>query len=308
MISNNKNYSGVWPTMITPFTSDNKVDYAAIKNMVEWYIQKGCDGIFAVCQSSEMFYLSEDEKIKIAKTVVETVNHRIKVVASGHTADDINEQIKQLQCMADTNVDAVVLVSNRLAKENESKDVFIENSKKIFDALKNIDIGMYECPYPYKRLLTTDFIKYCAEEDKMVFLKDTCCDIDILKERIDAVKGHNLALLNANTATLLKSLQYGGDGYNGIMGNFHPDIYKWLYHNYNSNNKNVEIVNAFLTVSGVLELRAYPIIAKYFMNKIGLKMDICTRTIDPNNLTLNAKNEINALVDLEKHIRGLICI
>ena len=45
---------GVWPVMLTPFTEENQVDYPALKELVEWYIENGVDGLFAVCQSSEM--------------------------------------------------------------------------------------------------------------------------------------------------------------------------------------------------------------------------------------------------------------
>ena len=47
-----------WVTMITPFTENGEVDYKGIDKVVEWYIQNGIDGIFSVCQSSEMFFLS----------------------------------------------------------------------------------------------------------------------------------------------------------------------------------------------------------------------------------------------------------
>ena len=49
---------GVWPTMITPFTKEGKIDYETTEKLIEWYIQEGVDGIFAVCQSSEMIYLT----------------------------------------------------------------------------------------------------------------------------------------------------------------------------------------------------------------------------------------------------------
>ena len=49
---------GVWPVMITPFTEDNRIDYNAVLRIIEWYDKNGVDGIFAVCQSSEMFELS----------------------------------------------------------------------------------------------------------------------------------------------------------------------------------------------------------------------------------------------------------
>ena len=52
---------GVWPVMLTPFTEDGRIDYNALEHLVNWYIDKGCDGLFAVCQSSEMYYLTLEE-------------------------------------------------------------------------------------------------------------------------------------------------------------------------------------------------------------------------------------------------------
>ena len=57
---------GVYPVMITPFTADNQVDWEAVDQIVEFYAKLGCDGIFAVCQSSEMFFLTEDEREQLA--------------------------------------------------------------------------------------------------------------------------------------------------------------------------------------------------------------------------------------------------
>ena len=37
---------GVWPVMLTPFTEENQVDYPALKELVEWYIENGVDGLF----------------------------------------------------------------------------------------------------------------------------------------------------------------------------------------------------------------------------------------------------------------------
>ena len=58
---------GIYPTMITPYNADGSVDYGAVDAIVDWYIQNGVDGIFAVCQSSEMFYLDEQERANIAR-------------------------------------------------------------------------------------------------------------------------------------------------------------------------------------------------------------------------------------------------
>ena len=299
-----KEYHGCWPTMITPFTENNTVDFDAIKKLVEWYIAHGADGIFAVCQSSEMFFLSKQEKLDIAKAVVDANAGRIKVIASGHTADDHAEQIDELGAMAQTGVDAVVLVANRMAKQNEGADVFNKNAEDIFRQLPNVTFGLYECPYPYLRLLTDDFLADCARTGKLVFLKDVSCSNEIEARRVKLTAGTKLALFNANTSTLLDSLIAGYDGYNGVMANFHIDIYKWMYDHFKTEPEKARKISDFLTVAAVSEARAYPVNAKFHYSLTGVPMSLVTRSKDVSILNENARHEIESLIRMEKEIRA----
>ena len=45
----------IFTTMITPYTSDGKVDFETAEKYVDFYFENGLGGIFAVCQSSEIF-------------------------------------------------------------------------------------------------------------------------------------------------------------------------------------------------------------------------------------------------------------
>ena len=285
--------------MITPFTDDNRIDFKAVKNLTEWFIAKGCDGIFAVCQSSEMFFLSEQEKIGIAKAVLDTAGGRVKVIGSGHTSDDKAKQIEELGRMAETGVDAVVMVSNRLAKQDEDDEILRNNFNDILKQLPDVAFGMYECPYPYLRLLSTDFLRDCAVKKNLVFLKDVSCSLAIQKERVAAVRGTELALFNANTSTVLDSLIAGYVGYNGVMANFHIDIYKWMYTHYREQPDLAREVSDFLTVAAVSEARAYPVSAKYHYDRTGIPMSIHTRSKDKGILNENARHEIESLIRME---------
>ena len=53
-----KKIEGIIPVMITPFTANGQIDYPGLGRLVEWYIANGSDALFAVCQSSEMQYLT----------------------------------------------------------------------------------------------------------------------------------------------------------------------------------------------------------------------------------------------------------
>lgn len=80
--------------------------------MVSWYISQGCDGLFAVCQSSEMFCLSLDERVRLASEVVRLSAGKLPVLASGHVSERIKDQAKELNAIADCGVDGLVLVTN----------------------------------------------------------------------------------------------------------------------------------------------------------------------------------------------------
>ena len=129
---------GIWPTMITPFTPDNQVDEAAVRRLVDWFASRSCDGVFAVCQSSEMFHLSLEERVKLARTCVEAAGDRLEVIASGHISDDLDEQIREVRAIWETGVRAVVLVSNRLARKDEDDDVWIARAEQLLEALPRI--------------------------------------------------------------------------------------------------------------------------------------------------------------------------
>ena len=68
---------GVWPVMLAPFTRENKIDYTALGELVDWYIENGSSGLFAVCQSTEMFYLSLEERVGYARFVKEKAADRV---------------------------------------------------------------------------------------------------------------------------------------------------------------------------------------------------------------------------------------
>ena len=238
---------GVWPVMITPFTEDNKIDYDAVLRIIEWYDKNGVDGIFAVCQSSEMFELSPQERVELAKFIINNTPKHMGVIASGHCAEKVEDQIREAQTVIDAGVDAYVFISNQFAKENESEDVAKKNIEYLLDHIDGDMFGVYECPAPYKRLLSPELLKWCAETEKFAFLKDTCCDLDQLEAKCKAVEGTGLKIFNANAATLLRSMEMGCAGYSGVMANFHPDLYVWLCKNYKEQPEKAQELVTFLS-------------------------------------------------------------
>lgn len=272
---------GIVPVMLTPFTDAGDVDYTGLGRLIEWYLANGADALFAVCQSSEMQYLSLAERGDIGRFVVKQVAGRVPVVVSGHISDDIEAQIEELTVAANTGADAVVLVTNHLDPKKEGGKVFLATLDTVLARLPaHIPLGLYECPAPYRRLLTDAELKYCIDSGRFVILKDVSCDLATVKRRIAMAKGTPLAILNANAAIAWDVMRAGAPSFNGVFANIHPDLYKWLLTSGARYPQLAEELATFLVVAAVSEALGYPALAKLYHQRIGTFSSIRCRVID----------------------------
>lgn len=308
---------GVYPTMITPYNRDGSIDYGAVRALTAWYHAQGCDGIFAACQSGEIHMLSLDERVQLAAVVRETAaelaaahgDEPMTVVASGHISDCFEDQKRELEAVAATGVDALILISNRFDIANTSDAKWNEALDGMLEKLPDIPLGIYECPRPYKRLLTPAMIDHITRTGRFAFIKDACCDRIEIARRVKQIDGTpspalKPALFNANAQTLLDALRAGAAGYCGVMCNFHPALYVRLCRTFRADDEKAEQLAALLSQAAFIEGIDYPSIAKYHLDKVGVAMCDISRTArcttDYDRLCVD---RMDALIDM---ISGMI--
>ena len=255
--------NGVYPTMVTPFTRELQVDYGALPPLLRWYEARGVTGVFAICQSSEIFFLSFEERLRILREIMRAKAPGTVVLASGHTAYDPATQIEEARAFIAEGIDAYVFISNRFAAKEEDEDVFLRRIEHVAAALPDLPLGIYECPYPYKRLLTPETIRRLENIANFAFLKDTCCDLEQIAAKLEAAKITGLKIFNANAAMLLESLRLGCAGFSGVMANFHPQLYAKLCACWREEPALAEQLQAFLGMASLAEAQQYPVNAKY---------------------------------------------
>ena len=289
----------IFTTMITPFRKDGSIDLETALRYVDWYYENGLDGIFAVCQSSEIFFLSLRERTELNRAVYARSKELEKrggrpftVVSSGHVSERPEDQLEELTAVAGSGTDALILITNRLDPKNEGDAVFIRNAERLMEKLPpELPLGLYECPRPYKRLVTPEILSWCRETGRFRYMKDTCCDARLIAERADLLKGSGFRLLNANCQTLLQTMREGADGYCGIMANFHPRLYAWLRDHYGSEPEKADLVGAALGTFGFTEGGLpYPLTAKYHMCLSGIPTELSARSRPGEELSEYAKS------------------
>ena len=296
----------LYPVMITPFNENGEIDFESTERLIAMFEKNNCDGIFAVCQSSEMFFMTNEEMLKLASFCIKECHKRnMKCVVSGHTQNSICEQIDYLKKLETLKPDAIILISNRLAREWEDDKVLIDNLERLVKALEpETRLGIYECPYPYKRLLTKEVLEYVISTEHFDFIKDTCCNADTIAERNELIKGSCVKLYNANSATLKESLESGAVGYSGIALNFIPEVFAMLNEALENGRSADEIFN-LIDVCSVYENQNYPWNVKFYQMSLGnIKCDYTRNYKAP--LSSSQKREILSLIQHVKLVREVL--
>jgi 4-hydroxy-tetrahydrodipicolinate synthase len=295
--------SGLWPVMLTPFDERNEVDVDGLKALTHFYQATGADGLFANCLSSEMFQLTADERYLVTKTVVETVDGALPVVAAGTFGTDISTNADFIKRLYDGGVSAVVVNSNQLTAAWDSEAVFKQQIQELLNHTGDIPLGLYECPTPYKRLLSPELVHWLAQTGRFLYLKDTSCDLTQIQEKIAAMEDTALGLYNAHTPTGLASLQSGAAGLSPIGANLYPELFTFLIQQKNSNLKpeQVDKFNATLSLMDTVIHDFYPWAAKFFLQQRGLNIRTNSR-IPTQNMTQHDVQKLDAVMNVFENI------
>ncbi len=283
------------PVMITPYKQNGQIDFDGVSRLIDFYTAAGAKGFFANCATSEMYSLSEEERLALTRHVVKRVNGTASVVSTGSFGETPEAKAEFAKKIYHTGVNGVITITSHFAKENESDDVLIKNYEKFFSITDNIPMGTYECPSPYKRVLTPHTFKYLLSTGRMVYHKDTTIDFDKVKVKIDLAKNTRLEFYDACIANAINSLQEGAKGLSPICANFYPEIVSWMCNHVTNPDRqeDVKYIQEQLnktedTVIG----QNYPLNAKYFLHKRGLPIEVKSR-VNPNPLTDQQKQGLD---------------
>src|SRR6266498_3911317 len=288
------------PVMITPFNLKAKVDLDVVSTLIDFYLAAGVKGFFANCLSSEMYSITEDERLELTRHIVKYVKGRVPIVATGSFGLTIEDKAEFTKKIYDTGIDAVILITGHYANVEDSDDILLRNFDKMFKLTGNIPLGTYECPAPYKRIIGAEVFKTLLSADRLIYHKDTSIDLEKVKAKLDILKntGNKLEFYDAHSPNAMYSLQMGAKGMSSISGNFYPEILVWMVNNATDPGKQEEVKWLQSEISRVDPLIhvAYPMSAKYFLRKRGLPVRTISRAT-ALELTLQQKQTLNEIHD-----------
>ena len=288
---------GFIPVMLTPFTPEMAVDVPCLRQLTEFYLDNGAVGLFANCLSSEMYELSSAERLLVIDTVVKQAAGRVPVVATGTLGGSIEEMAEFSKQVYALGVDAVIILNNQFVSAEESDAEFLARVHAWLALTPGIPFGIYECPVPYKRLISLPVLEDLLATGRLCYHKDTSLSLTDVQAKINAGKGHVFGLYDAYIEHATASLQAGSMGLSCIQGNFFPDLIVELCRAPEQGQR----IQKFMCKHMQLMHEVYPISAKYVLANMGFPIGLETRRL-VGELTPEICSKLDKLIEERKNL------
>lgn len=210
---------GMGVALITPFKSDESVDYEALMRLVDYQVQNNTDFLCVLGTTAETPTLTEDEKQKIKRRVIERVEGRIPILlgVGGNNTRSIVETLKNDDF---TGVDAVLSVVPYYNKP--SQEGIYQHYKAIAEARPDMPIVLYNVPGRTGVNMTAETTLRVARDFKNVIaVKEASGNItqmdDIIKNKPDSFD-----VISGDDGITFPLITLGAVGVISVIGNAFP--------------------------------------------------------------------------------------
>ena len=286
-------FRGLGVALVTPFTENGAVDFAAVAKIVDNLIAGGIDYILVLGTTGETPTRSKDERKALIRFVRDRVAGRVKLMVGvgGNCTHDV---VATLRTWDLSGYDAILSVNPYYNKPNQ--EGLYQHFKAIAEA-SPLPIMLYNIPGRTGVNMTPETIaRIAADCDNIIGVKEASGDLAQM-ERIKELLPSDFLLISGDDGLTVEVVKRGGDGVISVLANAYPS-------------ETAEFVH--LALDGDIEtaeakLSAFEgIISALFEegNPVGIKTTLCVKGVCTNTMRLPLVSGSQAL---REKVEKLIC-
>ncbi len=215
MVRKGEMFAGVTVALITPFKTDESVDYDQLKKLVDYHVAQGTDCLAPVGTTGESPTLDHDEHKKVIETVVAQAAGKLRVMA-GTGSNSTREAIELTQFAKKVGADGALVVGPYYNKPTQ------EGYRKHYLALADaadLPIVIYNIPGRTASAINPETMIHLSEHPQIVAVKEATGSMDIASMLLEASP---LTVLSGDDSLTLPIMSMGGSGIVSVVGNIVP--------------------------------------------------------------------------------------
>ena len=210
-------FQGSFVAMVTPFR-DGKVDEAKVRELVEFHVTHGTDGLIPCGTTGESPTLSHDEHKRVVETVIEAARGRIKVVA-GTGSNSTSEAIDLTKHAERAGANGALVVNPYYNKPTQ--EGLYRHYRAVAESV-TIPIVAYNIQSRTAVNVEPDTLARLARDVRnIVGVKEASGSLDQMSQVILAC-GPDFSVLSGDDNITLPLLAIGGSGVISVIANILP--------------------------------------------------------------------------------------
>ena len=212
------NFRGSFTALVTPF-KNGSVDEQAFRDLVEWQIAEGTNGLVPVGTTGESPTLSHAEHGQVVEWCIDQAKKRVPVIA-GAGSNSTREAVELARHAEETGADAVLVVTPYYNKPTQ--EGMYQHFKAINDAI-GIPIIIYNIPPRSVIDMSVDTMRRLYELENIAGVKDATANVVRVSQQ-RAAMGEGFNQLSGEDATALGFMAHGGHGCISVTSNVAPRL------------------------------------------------------------------------------------
>ena len=273
-------FSGSYVALVTPFHADGSVNFEKLRELVEWHVQQGTDGIVALGTTGESSTMSHEEDDAVARAVIETVNGRIPVIC-GAGSNSTQTQLEKSRRYHDMGADGLLLITPYYNKAND--EGMYRHFAAVADAV-DTPIILYNVPGRTGCSISPACCARLAAHPNIAGIKEASGNIGYTAQ-IAKLVSDDFCMFSGNDDMIVPIMSLGGCGVISVWANICPKEVHALTSAFASGDiaKAREIQLKYLELIGALFCEVNPIPVKKAMELLGWKVgDLRLPLVEPS--------------------------
>lgn len=250
-------WKGVYPALTTPFTEDDRIDYAVFEKNLHAQMDAGVDGVILGGTLGEASSLLNEEKYDLVRFTVEKTANRIPVVMN-IAEQTTRAAIAAARAAEDCGASGLMLLPPMRYKADDRET--LEYFRAVAEA-GPLPIMIYNNPVDYKILVTLDMFAVMADWPTVQAVKESTRDVSNVTRMINRF-GDRFSILCGVDTLALESLFMGAHGWVAGLVDAFPRETVAIYRHVQAG-RHAEALAIYRWFLPLLELDIHPKLVQY---------------------------------------------
>lgn len=214
---------GAMVAIVTPL-KDDKPDLASLRELVEWQIREGTDGIVPCGTTGEGATLTARERADVIRTCVEAARGRCTIIA-GAGSNSTADAVEAVKLARDLGANAALVVTPYYNKPTQ--EGLYRHYMKIWDSV-GFPVVAYNVPSRTSVDMLPETVARLVQAGAIAGIKEATANMDRQVQLVERCGTDAIAYLSGDDFTVLPYIACGGHGVISVIGNVAPRAMKEL--------------------------------------------------------------------------------